>query len=178
MIRPALLLAAAALSLGACGNSKELAGRGYMPPSEVTVTRTVPLTVPPGFGLRPEDTAGQQGAGGTVIASAAEPATLDIAMLDATPVEQELMVRAGVLDANANIRHVLNRENALLADDPALVDLLLFGSFPKAVTGEGTTQQAPGVVIEEGGDVAPDVAIEQGAPVEDGTWVDSIIDLF
>lgn len=172
MARAAVLLAAcAALALAACGNDNERAGRGYMPPSEVTVTRTMPLTVPPDFGMRPE-APDQQGADGTVIASAAQPATIDIAMIEATPAEQQLMARAGVGSANANIRRVLNRDNALLTDDPALVDLLLFGSFPRSVSG------ATGVAIEDGGDVGPDVAIEQGRPVEDGTWVDAVIDLF
>lgn len=178
MARLALSLAAAALLLAACNGGDELAGRGYLPPSEVTRSQAVPLTVPPDFGLRPTDTAEHTETGGTVIASAEQPATVEVAELDATLGEQQLMVSAGVLDANPNIRRILNRENALLVGDPLLVDTLLFGSFPQAVAGEGTTQETPAIEIEEGQDIAPDVAIEQGEPVEDGTWVDSIIDLF
>lgn len=178
MARSVLPLIATALLLAACGNDTELPGRGYLPPSEVTRSQAVPLTVPPGFGLRPGDTAEHTASGGTIVASAEQPATVEVAALDATVGEQQLMVSAGVLEANPNIRRILNRENALLVGDPVLVDTLLFGSFPKSVSGESTTQETPAIEIEEGQDVAPDVAIEQSEPVEDGTWVDSVIDLF
>ena len=178
MVRFALPLCAAALLLAACGNDNELPGRGYLPPSEVTRSQAVPLTVPPDFGLRPDDNLEHTASGGTIVATVEEPTTVEVAELDATVGEQQLMVSAGVLEANPNIRRILNRENALLVGDPVLVDTLLFGSFPKSVAGESTTQETPAIEIEEGQEVAPDVAIEQGEPVEDGTWVDSVIDLF
>lgn len=178
MARFVLLLGATALVLAACSGGDELPGRGYLPPSEVTRSQAVPLTVPPDFGLRPDDTAEHTASGGTIVAAVEEPTTVEVAELDATVGEQQLMVSAGVLEANPNIRRVLNRENALLVGDPVLVDTLLFGDFPQAVAGESTTQETPAIEIEEGQDIAPDVAIEQGEPVEDGTWVDSVIDLF
>lgn len=110
------VLPALAVSLAACGGDG-LAGRGYLPPSAVTATGGVPLTVPPGYGLAPGDEAAT-GEG----APAAPP--------DATPGERALLSRAGAAAADPAIRALLNRENALLAGGDPLVEELLFGDLP------------------------------------------------
>ncbi len=151
--------------LGACSNSNEQSGRGYMPPSDVTTSRAMPLTVPPDFGARPESAKQSES---TVIADETVGTEIDITTLNATMGEQSLLIRAGVLDANPAIRQTLNRENALLIGPPDLVDALLFGSYPSGGT----------VELAEGPDVGEDVAIEQGTPIEDETWLDSVFGIF
>ena len=153
------------LLLGACGNSNEQAGRGYMPASEVTRSRAVPLTVPPDFGARPESA---KQAESTVIADETVGSEIDITTLNATMGEQSLLIRAGVLEANPAIRQTLNHENALLTGPPALVDALLFGNYPSGGS----------VELAEGPDVGEDVAIEQGTPIDDDTWLDSVFGIF
>lgn len=177
MIRPtvsrptvsrALVPAALALGvmlLGACGSVHEQEGRGYMPPSEVTASRAIPLTVPPEYGLRPEN---PNQAESTVIADDTVAAEIDVTMLDATMGEQNLLVRAGVLEADPGIRRTLNHDNALLAGDPELVDVLLFGDH----SGGGAVE------IQEGPEIGSDVAIEQGTPIEDDSWFDSVFGIF
>lgn len=152
-------------ALCACGSSNEQAGRGYMPMSEVTQSRAVPLTVPPDFGARPESAEQTES---TVIADETVGTEIDVTTLNATMGEQSLLIRAGVLDANPAIRKTLNRENALLTGPPDLVDALLFGTYP---TGGS-------VELVEGPDVGEDVAIEQGTPLDDDTWLDSVFEIF
>ncbi len=106
-----IVLPALAVPLAACGGDG-LPGRGYLPPSAVTATGGVPLTVPPGYGLVPGDEAGES--------APAAPG--------ATPGERALLSRAGAADPA--IRALLNRENALLAGDDPLVEELLFGDLP------------------------------------------------
>lgn len=158
-------LAVALVLLGACGSIHKQEGRGYMPPSEVTASRAIPLTVPPEYGQRPESASQAES---TVIADETVAAQIDVAMLDATMAEQNLLVRAGALDASPGIRRSLNHDNALLAGDPALVDVLLFGNHP----GGGAVE------IEEGPEIGSDVAIEQGTPIEDDSWFDSVFGIF
>jgi len=151
--------------LAACGSTHEQEGRGYMPPSEVTRSRAIPLTVPPDFGERPESTKQTES---TIIADEAVGSEIDMTTLDATLGEQNLLVRAGVLDANPGIRRALNHDNAILAGDPALVDALLFGNYPSGGA----------VEMQEGPEVGSDVAIEQGTPIEDDSWFDSVFGIF
>ena len=158
-------LALCLLALAACGNVNEQDGRGYMPASEVTVSRAVPLTVPPDYGARPESTTQAEA---TVIADQVAGSEIDVTTLNATVGEQNLMVRAGVLEANPVIRQTLNRENALLTGPPELVDALLFGNYPSGGA----------VELSEGPEVGKDVAIEQGTPIEDEGWFDSVFGIF
>lgn len=155
----------ALLALAACSSGNEQSGRGYMPMSDVTTSRAMPLTVPPDYGARPEST---KQAESTVIADETVGSEIDITTLDATAGEQSLLMRAGVLDANPAIRQTLNHENALLTGPPDLVEALLFGNYASGGT----------VELAEGPDVGEDVAIEQGTPIEDETWLDSVFGIF
>jgi hypothetical protein len=160
------LVAPAALALlAACGSDDELAGRGYQPMSDVTVSRSIPLTVPPDFGLRPQPAEEQQDV--TVLQQETDLALLEVDEIAATQGEQALMAGAGVPQADPSIRKTLQLENALLAGDDALVDTLLFG------TPAGQAQQ-----IQEGPEIGSDVAIDDGREVEDGTWYEQILDIF
>jgi len=161
-----LFAAPAALALLAgCGSDDELPGRGYQPMSDVTVSRSIPLTVPPDFGLRPQPAEQQQDV--TVLQQETDVVTLEIDELTATQGEQALMVQAGVLQADASVRKTLQLENALLSGDDALVDTLLFG------TPAGDAAQ-----IQEGPEVGSDIAIDGGREVEDGTWYEQVLDIF
>lgn len=165
-VLPACLVAGL-IVLAGCGSDNELPGRGYMPPSEVTASRTIPLTVPPDFGLRPESES-QAESRTVILADTASGSEIDVSTLDATLGEQNLMVQAGVLEANPAIRQLLDRENALLVGDDALVDALLFGNYPTGGT----------VEVSEGPEVGSDVAIEQSTPVDDKSWIDSVLGVF
>ena len=158
-------LALSLLLLAACGTSNEQEGRGYMPPSEVTNSRAVPLTVPPDFGQRPESASQTES---TVFADEVAGTEIDITVLESTPGEQDLLLRAGVPQANPTIRTTLNRENALMAGNDDLVDALLFGDYPSGGT----------VELQEGPEIGSDVAIEQGTPIEDESWLDSVFGIF
>ena len=152
----------AVLGLAACGGDEPLQGRGYQPPSEVTSTRTIPLTVPPDYGVRPSGDEDTVVAGGTVVDQATT--VVDVMPLNLTLGEQILLTRAGTMDADPTVRASLNRENALLVGQPLFVQELLFGSHP---TG--------GVVdLSQGGDVEPDVFIAQ--PSDDSNWFDDTWD--
>lgn len=142
-ILPVAVLAVLAGLLTACGGDG-LPGRGYLPPSTVMATGGVPLTVPPGYGLKPES--GE--ASGAIAAGASGPAAPG-----ATAGEQALLSRAGAAAADAAIRATLNRENALLVGDEALVERLLFGAVPPA-----------------GGEALAEIAIE--APDGEANWPD------
>jgi len=111
--------------------------------------RTIPLTVPPDYGVRPTGVSSN-------IVDEREETVVQTLPLDMTVGEQVLLTRAGVLDADPTIRQTLSRENALLTDDPALVEALLFGSYPSA------------------DEVTPDVVIVQ--PEDESDWFDEVWD--
>ncbi len=135
----------AAALLAACGGDT-LPGQGYLPPSEITVARTVPLTVPPDYGLRPGDIEEQPAAGGTVVAQRDADA-VEAAPPGATPGERVLLARSGALEAEPGIRDTLNRENAILVGEPRLAEALLFGDHPSGGAAGGS-----GVAIEQSDD--------------------------
>jgi hypothetical protein len=157
-------MVAGALLLAGCGGDEPLTGVGNMPESQVVTQRTIPLTVPPEFGLRPDGTEAEVVAGGTVI-DQQETTTLTVATLNATMGEQLLLERSGALNADPLVRAKLNRENALLVGQSAFVEELLFGSFPSG---------GAAVDLEQGSEIASDVVIEQD--VEDSSWIEDAWD--
>ncbi len=151
------------LFLAGCGGDESLAGVGTMPESQVVTQRTIPLTIPPDFGVRPDGAEVEVAAGGTVI-DQQETNTLTVAALNATMGEQLLLERSGALKADPLVRAKLNRENALLVGLPIFVEELLFGTFPSGGA----------VDLEQGSEVVSDVVIEQD--VEESIWFDDAWD--
>lgn len=161
------------LLLAACSGDEPLAGIGNQPYSQVTVQRTIPLTIPPGYGERPDGSEeAEVVAGGTVI-DQRETDTLTVAALNATMGEQLLLQRSGALEADPLVRAKLNRENALLVGQPEFVDELLFGSFPTGGTGD-VIQSDYDVEIDQGTEAASDILIEQDD--DDSSWFDDAWD--
>jgi hypothetical protein len=160
-----------ALLLAACSDDNELPGQGYLPPSEVTQSQSIPLVVPPDFGERPSSSASptsSQGDGGETTLAESQPSQTDaLSGLDLSTGETALLTQADVQQADPTIRRTLDRENAIYAGDPAFVDKLLFGSFPS-----GGTSQA-----EQGPAVAEDVQIQQQPP-DQQSWLDQLVNFF
>jgi len=148
----------AILGLAACGGDEPLQGRGYQPPSNVTSTWTIPLTVPPDYGVRPSGEEDIVVAGGTVIDQLGT--IVEVTPFNVTLGEQILLTKAGVQNADPTVRALLNRENSLLVGQPLFVEELLFGSYPPGGT----------VDLSQGGDVEPNVVIEQ--PGDESNWFD------
>ncbi len=139
--RPAvpLLLLAAALALGGCGEARKVLGWEKAPPDEFRIVSRAPLTVPPDFGLRPPapgaarpNEASAQDAARTAVFGAERPAGLTAAAgrAGAAPVsagEQQLLGRIGADRIDPGIREQIDRETQSLAEaDKTLVDRLLF----------------------------------------------------
>jgi|GEM_PF-4722139 len=167
--------AGALLFLTACSGDEPLAGIGNQPNSQVTVQRTIPLTIPPGYGERPDESEAEVVAGGTVI-DQQEMNTLNVAVINATLGEQLLLQRSGALEADPLVRAKLNRENALLVGQPAFVDDLLFGSYPSggAVEVIEGSYEVSDVEIEQGTQSGSDIVIEQES--DESTWLDDAWD--
>ena len=170
-----LAAAGALLVLAGCGGSEILAGIGNQPNSQVTVQRTIPLTVPPGYGERPDGTEAEGGAGGTVI-DQWETSSFTVAVLNATMGEQLLLERSGALQADPLVRAKLNRENALLVGQPELVDELLFGSFSTGGVVEVIegSYEVSDVEIEQSTQSGLDIVIEQDS--DESSWFDDAWD--
>lgn len=117
------------LLLGGCGISKAVGG-GKNPPDEFAITTKAPLVVPPDYALkppkpgeaRPQELSPSERARQVLLgdANAAPPSTG----------EQVLLQQAGALNADANIRAVLNAENGGRAEkDRSLANQLIFWQF-------------------------------------------------
>ncbi len=139
--RPAvpLLLLAAALALGGCGEARKVLGWEKAPPDEFRIVSRAPLTVPPDFGLRPPapgaarpNEASAQDAARTAVFGAERPASQTAASgrAGAAPVsagEQQLLGRIGADRIDPGIREQIDRETQSLAEaDRSFVDRLLF----------------------------------------------------
>lgn len=138
--RPAvpLLLLAAALVLGGCGETRKILGWEKAPPDEFRIVSRAPLTVPPDFGLRPPapgaarpNEASAQEAARTAVFGADRPAGQTAAgRAGGAPVsagEQQLLGRIGADRIDPGIREQIDRETQSLAEaDKTFVDRLLF----------------------------------------------------
>ncbi len=139
---------ALALVVGGCQSVRDLAGQGKRPPDEFTVYKRTPLSVPPDFSLKPpvagavtEGTSARAdarqallgsagvtdpGADATAYRAGASAAAAQSAGLSA------LLDRTGGINADPNIRSIVNRETTILADaDKSLTDRLMFWSKAK-----------------------------------------------
>lgn len=157
VIRLAVLVAAAWL-LAACGGGEELPGVGYRVPGESTSAKLLPLTVPPDFGLRPEPEL-ETTDGFDIVSVQEEEAVLE-GRDTMTLGEEIILTRSGAIDANPEIRRLLDQDNALFVGNPVFVDELLYGSHP----GSGE------VTLVEGEEAVEPVVIREGSAEDDSNW--------
>ena len=135
----ALGLAALALSLGACEDTKKILGLDKRPPDEFTVYARAPLSMPPNFDLRPPapGEARPQEAAPSVEAQTAlrgeRPGTAaeQSAPTGASPGVTALLRQTGGLTTQPNIRVLINEEAAKLAqENERVTDKILFWREP------------------------------------------------
>ncbi len=137
-LRTTLLLLAASLALGGCGETRKLLGWEKSTPDEFRIVSRAPLTVPPDYGLRPPapgaarpNEASAQESARTAVFGAERPGAQAAAARAATaPVsagEQQLLGRIGADKVDPGIRDQIDRETRSLAEaDRTFVDRLLF----------------------------------------------------
>jgi hypothetical protein len=145
-----VLVAGLALSATGCSSLRSWMGADKVPPDEFRVVTRAPLSLPPDYGLvapkpgapRPQETDVRQAARQIVVdrdgSRAAE--QKDAALLQGRdPGEAALLKRAGVTEADPNIRATVNRESSNLADaDKTFVNSLMFWR----------DKEEPGVVVD------------------------------
>ncbi len=170
-----LVLAAAglgaALTLGACADTRKAIGWDKVSPDEFNVVTRAPLTLPPDFGLRPPapGTARPQEQSPTEQARVAvfgnTAAARNAAAGQQGPGssgENALVAKAGGDKVDANIREQLDRETSLLAEaDRSFVDRLMFWRANDPAQGEQLDAQRESQRLRE--------AAATGRPASDGS---------
>jgi hypothetical protein len=162
----AALLGAAALGLGACGETRKAIGWDKTSPDEFRVVSRAPLTLPPDFGLRPpapgqarpQELQPQEAARAAVFGtqSGGRPA-----VAEGSPGEQTLVARMGGSNVDPNIREQIDRETAQLAEaDRSFVDRLIFWQQRDPAQGQELDAQREAQRLRE--------ASATGRPAADG----------
>jgi len=126
-----------ALLLGACESVKEQLGLNKTSPDEFAVVTSAPLSLPPDYKLRPPDPGAPRPQGISV------QERVKAALFDTTPSpgagnggaatvgESALLARAGTTERDAGIRAVINRDNAIFAEESGgFIDALIFWRDP------------------------------------------------
>lgn len=143
-----VLLAAVAIGVGGCQETKNFLGQGKRPPDEFAVYSRAPLSLPPNYALRPPGgaAAAPQPADSSPKGSAkdallGERATLNSGAFAAQPSEAgarspgltALLDKTGALRANPDVRAQVDRETSILAKaDQSFTERLMFWSTPQA----------------------------------------------
>jgi hypothetical protein len=158
--RPVVVAAVLAVLAAACSDGGEqLPGVGYRVPGESTSSKLLPLTVPPDFGLRPEPEDETTEEGYEIVSTQEHEALLQ-GTDSMSHGEEIILTRSDAVDANPDIRQVLDQDNAIFVGNPVFVDELLFGAHPSG--GE--------VTLEEGGEVVEDVVIREGSAEDESDF--------
>jgi hypothetical protein len=141
MVRAATALVLIAATASGCAGFSRAVGGGKNPPDEFAVTTKAPLVVPPDYALRPP----KPGESRPQELSASERAR-QVLMGDAgaappTAGEQMILRKANALQADANIRNVLNAESGGRGDkERSFANQLMFWKF---VDGKVDDKAAP-----------------------------------
>ena len=145
-----VLVAGLALTTTSCSSFRGWLGADKAPPDEFRVVTRAPLSLPPDYGLvaprpgapRPQETDVRQTARQIVVDRDGSriQQQKETAMLQGRdPGEAALLRRAGVTDADPNIRATVNRESAKLAEaDNTFVNSLMFWK----------SKEEPGVLVD------------------------------
>lgn len=150
-----ILVAASALSLGACAGVRESIGLTKVTPDEFLTVSTAPLSIPPEYGLRPPSP-GQPRAEDLAPEAAARQILLGQRQaVTRTEGEQALVAAAGADRADPLARYVIDDEIGDLAHkDPSWADRIMFWRRDDAAT------QTPTVLPGAQGDVTVDAQTE------------------
>ena len=145
-----LIVAITALSASGCSSLRGWMGADKAAPDEFRVVTRAPLSMPPDYGLvapqpgapRPQETDVRESARQIVVDRQGGRANAkpDVAALQGrAPAEAALLRRAGIAEADPNIRATINRESSRLAQaDNSFVNKLMFWR-PK---------EEPGVIVD------------------------------
>ena len=135
--RLTLAVVSLALVLGACENVKDQLGLNKSSPDEFTVLTRAPLTLPPDYKLRPPEP-GVDRPQETSVQDQVKAALYNASPKGAgnrpaaTVGESALLNRAGSSEQQSGIRAVINRDNAIFAEeDGNFVDSLIFWRDPQ-----------------------------------------------
>ncbi len=132
-IRTACVVALVSLTLAGCGETRKAIGWEKTPPDEFAVVSRAPLSVPPNFQLRPPEPGSVRPQEGTTRAQARGILTgsRELVVAGRSEGELTLLQKAGAERAMPEIRSVVNRETAALAEaDRTLTDRLVFWRDP------------------------------------------------
>lgn len=134
-----ILVAASALSLGACAGMRESIGLTKVTPDEFLTVSTAPLSIPPEYGLRPP-APGQPRAEDLAPEAAARQILLGQRQaVTRTEGEQALVAAAGADRADPLARYVIDDEIGDLAHkDPSWADRIMFWRRDDAATQTAT----------------------------------------
>lgn len=133
--------------LNGCDQARQALGQTKQSPDEFAVFSRAPLSLPPDFGLRPPrpgaERPQQVNPRDTVrkalASSARRPATVAKAQTPAglSPGEEAILRQTGAVNANPNIRQIVNQETTLIAaESKDFTDKIVFWRKPEA---PGTT---------------------------------------
>ncbi len=157
--------------LGGCGETKRILGQTKTPPDEFAVYSRAPLSLPPDYGLRPPVPGSQRqqkieprnqakrvvlGTTARDLAGRTKPAGVPTASVGV----QSLLKEAGALNADPNIRALVDTETTFLAaEDLSFTERLMFWGV---ATQYGTIVDAP----EESKRIRENQAL--GRPITEG----------
>lgn len=145
-----VFLAVAALSASGCSSLRGWMGADKAAPDEFRVVTRAPLSMPPDYGLvapqpgapRPQESDPRQSARQIVVdrqGGRANPKPEIPSLQGRNPAEAALLRRAGVAEADPNIRATINRESSKLAQaDNTFVNKLMFWR----------SKEEPGVIVD------------------------------
>ena len=126
-----------ALSLGACENVRENLGLNKRSPDEFSVLTSAPLILPPNYNLRPpepgvqrpQEISVQEQVKAALFSASPSPESTGTAT---TAGESALLARAGSSGQQSDIRTIINRDNAIFAEEAnGFVDSLIFWRDPR-----------------------------------------------
>lgn len=141
IIRIAVGLAVVAALTSGCAGFGRAVGGGKNPPDEFAVTTKAPLVVPPDYALRPPKPGETRPEELSASERARQVLMGDAAQSPPTPGEQYILRKANALEADPNIRNLLNAETGGRGEkDRSFANQLIFWKF---IDGEVDDSAAP-----------------------------------
>lgn len=141
------VVALAAMALSGCENAKRVLGQTKEPPDEFTVYSRAPLSLPPDYTLRPPAPGSERPqavnprdrARDAILTASGKPAPKpspnrnSMSSDGASRGEIAILHRTGALNADSEIRGVVDRESAFLAEEQkTITDRIIFWGVPTA----------------------------------------------
>jgi len=127
----AIIAGALVFGVTGCSNVKDAVGYTKEAPDEFAVYKRAPLSLPPEYALRPpapgaqrpDEVAPQKRAKEALVGSRSQ----EVANADLSMGEQALLRKTGALDADPNIRQIVNRETSIYIEEgKSFTDDLMF----------------------------------------------------